>query len=300
LIIAVATVAYAIVAGFQLHAINGQLKVMSDALDETHRTNQATTNQMWQAVGNINWEARSMDLSQKSTKKAMEEEVAKLNAQARATGKLVDSAAKEAEFSATQAINSSGQLDILKSELNLSQRPWIQAKVSISDPGFHYEALNDAEQIGVTSVLLNSGHSPAGKIGVFVTPQMTWFEPGGTDPASQIAQTCNTADDLMEHRPLFVFPDTPTPFPWTVQFERSLLAQRRASRVFTGKITIPYLVVCIAYQSTFDKVTHHTTYVLDILKEGDRVGSDFDIGQDIPADKLHLQCSIMYGCTTAN
>jgi hypothetical protein len=71
-IVAVATVAYAIVAGFQLGAMRGQMKVMRETQDDAHQNGILATNQMWQAVGNVNWLARSMDWSQKVTRQSVE------------------------------------------------------------------------------------------------------------------------------------------------------------------------------------------------------------------------------------
>jgi len=58
-----------------------QLRVMQGQLDEMKRSGEQSTEQMWSAIGNINWMARSMDWSQKSTKQSMGEEVAKLQLQ---------------------------------------------------------------------------------------------------------------------------------------------------------------------------------------------------------------------------
>jgi hypothetical protein len=71
-IIMVATVAYAIVAGLQLSAIRGQLEVMRGALSDSQRSGETTTNQIWQAVGNVNWMARTADQSSRNTYGEME------------------------------------------------------------------------------------------------------------------------------------------------------------------------------------------------------------------------------------
>jgi hypothetical protein len=56
---------------WQASIYGSQLTAMRGQLDEMKRSGATSTDQMWRAVGNINWLAQSMDLSQKSTKRAM-------------------------------------------------------------------------------------------------------------------------------------------------------------------------------------------------------------------------------------
>jgi hypothetical protein len=72
ILIMLATIAYAIIAGCQLAAMNGQLEVLRGTLEETRRSGKQSTDQMWAAVGNINWMARSMDWSQKEAQNGIE------------------------------------------------------------------------------------------------------------------------------------------------------------------------------------------------------------------------------------
>lgn len=64
-IIMLATIAYTIIAGWQL-------ATMRNTLAEMKRSGEQSAEQVWSAIGNINWMARSMDLSQKSTKNAVQ------------------------------------------------------------------------------------------------------------------------------------------------------------------------------------------------------------------------------------
>jgi hypothetical protein len=64
-LIMVATFAYAIIAGCQLIVMHGTLGQMQRSGDQA-------TQQMWSAIGNINWIARSMDWSQKTTQNGLE------------------------------------------------------------------------------------------------------------------------------------------------------------------------------------------------------------------------------------
>lgn len=64
--IAAATIAYAITAIFQLIAMHSTLKTMKTSSDESSQ-------QIWSAIGNMNWLARSADLSQKSTQESVDD-----------------------------------------------------------------------------------------------------------------------------------------------------------------------------------------------------------------------------------
>ena len=66
-IIAIATVAYAFISARQLIAMRGQLEVMRGTLVEAQRSGEKSTEQMWQAIGNVNWMARTADQSSKET-----------------------------------------------------------------------------------------------------------------------------------------------------------------------------------------------------------------------------------------
>jgi hypothetical protein len=72
IVIAVATVAYALIARRQLTAMNGQLREMHESVEEAKRSGQQSTDQIWKAIGNINWMARSMDWSQKVAQQGIE------------------------------------------------------------------------------------------------------------------------------------------------------------------------------------------------------------------------------------
>jgi len=84
---------------------------MQGQLDEMKRSGEQSTEQMWSAVGNINWEARTMDLSRKSSERAMEEEVRKMQLQ-------VDQIQRSADY-AKQALADN------REATRLEERPWV-------------------------------------------------------------------------------------------------------------------------------------------------------------------------------
>lgn len=63
--------------GCQLHVMQGQLTEMK-------RSGEQSTQQMWSAIGNINWEARSMDWSQKVSQRGVDGSVDALEQEQRA------------------------------------------------------------------------------------------------------------------------------------------------------------------------------------------------------------------------
>src|ERR1019366_6300424 len=125
-----------------------QVGIMQDTLSEMRRSGQESTNQMWQAVGNINWMARSMDLSQKSTQIAMADQVRKLQSGVDQTAKL-----------AKGADTANG---IAHEALETQTRPWlgiegseavvVEKNTSQTSTGF---------ELTFSINLHNYGHSPA-------------------------------------------------------------------------------------------------------------------------------------------
>jgi len=60
-----------------------------------------------------------------------------------------------------------------------------------------------------------------------------------------------------------------------------------------GKIAWPLMVICIAYQPTFDQSkVYHTSYILDLFWTDPVTKlprTDYKIGEDIPAKQLYLR-----------
>lgn len=60
-----------LIGAWALWVYQGQLTVMKGTLNEMKRSGEQSTEQMWSAIDNINWEARSMDLSEKQSEKSL-------------------------------------------------------------------------------------------------------------------------------------------------------------------------------------------------------------------------------------
>jgi len=66
-----ATLCTIIVGIWQARISHAQLIAMQGQLDEMNRSGEQSTEQTWSAIGNINWMARSMDLSEKQSEKSL-------------------------------------------------------------------------------------------------------------------------------------------------------------------------------------------------------------------------------------
>ena len=76
-IIMLTTIAYTLIAGRQLATMHG-------TLIEMKRSGEQSTEQMWSAIGNMNWMARSMDWSQKVSQRGVDASVNALEQEQRA------------------------------------------------------------------------------------------------------------------------------------------------------------------------------------------------------------------------
>ena len=102
--------------------------MMRVALGDTRQNSATTANQMWQAVGNINWLARSFDWYQKTAQESLK-------------------ASEQQSLSAIKAT---------QDQMRLDQRAW----VSIIAQRLSSEPVAN-EDLSITYVLHNSGRTPA-------------------------------------------------------------------------------------------------------------------------------------------
>jgi hypothetical protein len=120
----IATIAYAVIAAFQLAALNRETEIMQGTLAEMKRSGEQSTEQMWSAVGNINWMARSMDLSQQQTQKSLQATVDNFHSDQRAWVGQIDSSVSEVKEGAPitfrVTIGNSGKTPALKVRTKIS------------------------------------------------------------------------------------------------------------------------------------------------------------------------------------
>jgi hypothetical protein len=129
-VIAVSTVWYAVTAHHQLESMKAQLKITNQALLDAQQSSATATHQTWQAIGNINWLAQSMDASVKSAQTAMRNSQRQSSAALRAT------------------IEQNG----------LDQRAWLGIR------SMTITQLGTDQPLKVEVVLFNSGKTPALKL----------------------------------------------------------------------------------------------------------------------------------------
>jgi hypothetical protein len=201
---------------------------------------------MWKAVDNINWMARSMDWSQKSTKQAMEDQVRKLQAGVNQTAKL-SAKADAANKIAQQA-------------LEAQTRPWI---------GIDGDARNisvDATTIQFDLPLRNYGHSPAIVVpNKFVIAELGkeefryWSPDIGRDLCDFERLPGTDRDEMMPRLTMPVFPNA------TVPETLHVIAERPDNRLPIG---MPDDISgCIVYNAT--RKGFYTTKVIYRIQYSD-------------------------------
>jgi hypothetical protein len=142
----------------------GQLNVMRGTLAEMQRSGQQSTDQVWQAIGNINWMAKSMDGSTKQSQQSME----------------------ASDKQSNRALNAS--VDASRND----QRAWL----SVANLGM----VNDpvaGQTFTVTYAVSNSGKTPAVKASTKTQLSFDRTEPAAPDwdkiiPSSQSVIFPNT------------------------------------------------------------------------------------------------------------
>jgi hypothetical protein len=74
----------AVIGIWALTVYHGQLKVMRGQLDEMKRSGEQSTEQMWSAIGNMNWMARSMDSTQQQARESLQATIGNFHTEQRA------------------------------------------------------------------------------------------------------------------------------------------------------------------------------------------------------------------------
>jgi hypothetical protein len=194
-----------------------------------------------------------------------------------------------ADATTKAAIAAKSGADTAARELELAERPWVDAQMVIDGP---FEFNLNGVNVHFKFQLVNTGHSPA--VAVNIHPFMVSAFSTGPTAEEARNQTCSGASQTAVKRPGFgvtLFPNHP--FEESLSFGMGKDDIAKASQRIPGQIIWPNLVVCIAYRSTFSDRVYHTAYVLDLLKidsEGNQ-RVDFKIGEDVDKDHLRFRCS---------
>ncbi len=248
---------------------------MQGQLDEMKRSGEQSTEQVWRAIDNINWLARSMDWSQKTTQKGIQAQVERM-----------DAARTDADKAAQNALQAS--IDIASED----RRPWVglkdfvckecstqpdttpPTKIPIGRPVI-MEILNIG---GISGIIENTGKTPAiqTKIdGLFATrngadPIPDYDSVAGEQkspeippnlPPSMAAEWAKNLELVKRYRtdsaPIALPPDSLRTKP--------IVGQAHITRDSTARIeekTIVYAVGKITYYGTDRKTEHITTFCL--------------------------------------
>lgn len=222
-LIMIATIAYAFIAGFQLIAMDGTLAEMK-------RSGEQSTQQMWSAIGNINWEARSMDWSQKVNQQSME------------------ASKQQAQDSIRAAIEAS----------RLDQRAWVGMNIVVTGP---LEFRPDEVFLPVKIQLHNFGRSPA----QFVKPFIRLVPEPTTQHLENYCDFLDRPPASKETNGWTLFPtdgkeitDEPGFAPRKEIDESMKLTKANPPRGISGKVSL-LLAACADYTLAFDKIKHHQT-----------------------------------------
>jgi hypothetical protein len=216
----IATIVYAVYARKQWQVMDKQLAVMQQSSEQS-------TEQVWKAIDNINWMARSEDWSQKTMQSGM-------GAQAE-QGKRSANAAEKAVEAARQ-----------------DQRAWMGFNAEADGPLAFSNQLIPTLRIKIT--IANVGHSPAlrVKFWTLLVPAINWpskkqiddycdlmEKPGMDKGRVYVPGESYTSDDIAVGRG----PD---------------IASAAKNSAMQGMISVG-LIACVDYSLVFDESVHHQT-----------------------------------------
>jgi len=226
--IAAATIVYALVAIFQLVSMRTTLGVMKTSSDKSSQ-------QMWSAIDNINWMARSMDLSQKSAQQAIE---------------------------ANQSLSDE------------DRRPWVSLlRIDCTGCSATQEFSKTShsvtqwfESAGISAVIVNTGRTPALHMDADATMEVLTAGEGIPTWDSLIARQKKLVKEHPNLPPVNVQPKFAALGPNGVQVIEVSTTKERWGREFFASPSekhIMWIVGKITYRDTTpNSVTHTTTFCL--------------------------------------
>jgi hypothetical protein len=209
--------------------------------------------------------------------------------QSSATDSIAKASQIQARANLDTAAAAKASADTAVKELELSERPWVDASFSLDGPlSFNVNGANITLKID----LRNTGHSPA--LSTTISP-LTLIGRNGNNAASYREKVCQDATRMVSTFPRFgvaLFPNITLEQKETVTFNSQDIAdipKDQFASHFPGNIISPAVVLCIGYRPTFTATSiYHTAYILDVFKrQADGTPSDkFKIGEDV--DNTHL------------
>lgn len=159
----------------------------------------------------------------------------------------------EAE-AAKRAANTSAQ------QLDMTERPWLRMDLALNAPAILDQ---DGFHVNLKVTLKNVGNSPA--IAVMMEPRF-FIEPQKLGQDLEIRDKQEALCDDMKKRALINLTLLPTLFPgsdpvptnWPMNISKVAVDA-------AGRASVPVIVSCVVYRSTFNDTFHKTTYSSHIL-----------------------------------
>lgn len=185
--------------------------------------------------------------------------------------------------------------DTAAKQLELAERPWVDADVRINGPlTFDVNGAN----LNVLITLRNTGHSPA--VNASIRPLILATFGSNEEPLAARRQLCADAAKSATSYAfgVTIFPNATIPYDERIGLGNSDIA--KIGQVFGGKfkgrIIGPELILCIAYLPTFKTNTVYTTgYIFDVFKINSKTNLPdigFTVGENIDAAHLRLRYGI--------
>ena len=178
--------------------------------------------------------------------------------------------------------------DTAASQLELDDRPWVDAAIALDDlEQFPLEYNVNGANIHLKVKVRNSGHSPAQNVDI---SSSTALGKTSIDATKQLQDACKSAS-LASTR----FASVGTIFPTVIAERRESIGfgkeDIQKSQLASNSMTFPTVIICIAYQPIFKKqVIYHTAYIVDLYTVDDKghLGVTFNLGTNLDSKHITL------------
>jgi hypothetical protein len=236
--------------------------------------------------------AKAQSDQAKAQTEKMAESLRKTDDLIRATNDLASQAKRQRE-------TMNGQLNVMQTQLDMSERPWVVSEYIASAPfTFTPDGGATFEVIGKVT---NIGHSVA--LRVHDTPLITLQEEEGIKklrPTDDQKEVCDRIRDMAEKFPNFasgetLFPQGVSYMKYPLTFTKEQVEKSRIGK--TDMILGPIIIGCVDYAFSFSPEHHQTGYVYEIVRSNPgNIGSfPIKIGETVPPNQLIMRRSLFGG-----
>jgi hypothetical protein len=174
-------------------------------------------------------------------------------------------------------------------ELELSQRPWVDAQISL-DGGLVYGINGTGVSLKID--LRNTGHSPAFATNIEALALVGSQAAGASQYRDQICQDATKQAMGNAASGIALFPNAPFTQHLEITIGKEQLEKARLENPKLNAIFYISAIVCIGYRPTFNSTSVYTTsYILDLIRRDDVTGPNimFRIGENVDQAHLFLQ-----------